>query len=355
MPRLPSEVGGYRLGAKVGSGSFGDVYRGRRGVKEVAIKLEPAGGNVKPRLLGEAEYACKLADCDGIPRVYWSGTVGKYNAMVMELLGPSMWEQFQRYNKRFSITTVLMCADQMIARLQHVHSKGIVHRDIKPHNFLIGRGKNACRIYLVDFGLSKSYLSPKTGLHIPYKDGRTGLTGTARYTSISNHLGVEPTRRDDLEGVGYVLVHMAKGTLPWMGIKAENKKIRNERIKAMKMAITVEELCQDLPWELAEYIRICRTVSFDAEPPYGQLRGLIRGALERLSGRNAVFDWWSEPNSSEEEEEEEEESERSTSSSCLSSASTSSSTRATLSGKERKRRRGRSDGESRKRPKVERR
>lgn len=290
-PRLPREVGGYRLGRQLGSGSFGEVYHGRRGSEEVAIKLERSSCR-RSQLIHEWKLYSTLAGGTGIPQVYWYGTVGKYNAMVMELLGPSLEDLFRRCCSRFSVKTALMCADQMLQRLQHVHARGVVHRDIKPNNFLVGRGEHANQIYIVDFGLSKTYLDRKTRQHVPYRDGRKGLTGTARYTSIGNHLGVELTRRDDLEGLGYVLLRMLRGTLPWQGIKAETKQLRNDRIKAKKVATTIEELCDGVPEELAEYLATCRNLEFDEEPPYDDLRNLMREALMNRGYKyDLAYDW----------------------------------------------------------------
>lgn len=295
MVRVPREVAGYKVGAKIGSGSFGDVYSGRgRNGEEVAIKLEKPSKD-RAQLLHEWKLYSSLAGGVGIPRVYWFGVAGKFNALVMELLGPSLEDLFKRQDKRFSPKTVMMLADQMIQQLQFVHSRGIVHRDIKPNNFLIGRGNNARQIYIVDFGLSKTYLS-KTGQHVSYKDGRTGLTGTARYTSISNHQGIELARRDDMEGLGYVLVRMLTGTLPWQGIKAETKPKRNELIKVKKIETTLEELCTGLPGgcdrEFVEYIATCRNLGFYDVPPYDAFRGLFRSVLARGNHENdMVFDW----------------------------------------------------------------
>merc|ERR1712070_37344 len=212
--------------------------------------------------------------------------------MGMELLGPSLEELMRRCDHIFSPKTVLMCADQMTQRLQHVHSKGILHRDIKPNNFLVGRGENATQIYLVDFGLSKYYIDQETQKHVPYRTGRKGLTGTARYTSIGNHLGIEPSRRDDLQGLCYVLLRMARGSLPWQGIKAPTKKERNERILMKKVRTLPEELCRGLPEELLEYHRALTGLQFTEQPPYDHLQHLIRSALKRRNYEyDLVFDW----------------------------------------------------------------
>jgi len=290
-PRVPSEVGGYRLGRQLGSGSFGEVYYGRRGHEEVAIKLERISSK-RSQLAHEWKLYTSLAGGVGIPRVYWHGQVGKYNCMVMEMLGLSLEDLFKRRDKQFSLKTVLMCADQMISRLQHCHSVGIVHRDIKPNNFLIGRGSDCSMVYLVDFGLSKSYVDRATLEHAPYREGRKGLTGTARYTSINNHMGVELSRRDDLEGLGYVLLRMLQGTLPWQGIKGETKELRNERIRDKKMSVSVSELCAGIPEEFAAYLTMCRSLSYEDTPPYDALRRLFRSCLhQRRYELDFVFDW----------------------------------------------------------------
>jgi casein kinase 1 len=138
----------------------------------------------------------------------------------MELLGPSLENLSGQLGKRFSLKTTLMLADRMLRRIEYVHSKGFVHRDIKPDNFLMGTGSKSAKLYLIDFGLSKRYIS--NGKHIKYEEGKA-LTGTARYASLNTHLGIEPTRRDDLESLFFCLTYFVLGVLPWQNLKAENK------------------------------------------------------------------------------------------------------------------------------------
>ena len=217
-------VGGkYRLGKKLGSGSFGDIYLGtnRETSEEVAIKLERVGSKC-PKLLVEAKLYRILAGGVGIPNVFWYGVEGEFNAMVLDLLGPSLEDVFHSHGREFSLKTVLMCADQMLTRIEYVHTKNFLHRDVKPDNFLLGLGEKATQIHLIDFGLAKMYQSRYTKEHIPCREGKS-LTGTARYVSVNTHLGIEQSRRDDLEALGYVLIYFLRGSLPWQGLRGNSK------------------------------------------------------------------------------------------------------------------------------------
>jgi serine/threonine protein kinase len=127
-----------------------------------------------------------------------------------------------------------------------MHSRHLIHRDIKPDNFLIGMGKNKNQIYVIDFGLAKRFRDPKSGDHIPYKDGKS-MNGTARYASIYTHLGIEQSRRDDLEAIGYVLMYLLLGALPWQGIKAKTQREKYQKIMEKKISTSLEELCKDFP------------------------------------------------------------------------------------------------------------
>ena len=207
----------YELSTKLGSGAFGEVFLGyeKETKREYAIKVEPADAK-HPQVQHEAKLYRLLEDGLGTPKVYWIGptTQGNHVAMVMDLLGPSLEDLFNYCHRKFSLHTVLMLADQMIQRIEYLHSRGFLHRDIKPDNYLIGIGKRQHYIYVVDFGLAKRYKDPRTEDHIPFRNDKS-LTGTARYASLNTHNGMEQARRDDLECLGYVLIYFMRGNLPW--------------------------------------------------------------------------------------------------------------------------------------------
>ena len=168
----------------------------------------------------------------------------------------------------------------MIQRIKVVHEERIIHRDIKPDNFLVGGNENTKNtIYIIDFGLAKCYKS-SDGEHIPFRDGKN-LTGTARYASINTHIGYEQSRRDDLETIGHVLLYFLKGTLPWQGLPGRSKQEKYANIKKKKKEVTVEELCKDQPEEFREFMHYCRGLSFTQDPDYSYIIGLFESCMKR--------------------------------------------------------------------------
>lgn len=292
MAELRLGGGRYRVGRRLGSGSFGEVFCGADAQtgEEVAIKIEPVSAR-HACLAHEARLYKALAGADGVPKVHWFGSEGDYHVMVIDLLGPSLEDLFESNGRKFHLKTVLLLADQLIQRLQCIHAKGLIHRDIKPDNFLVGLGPNAHKVFAIDFGLSKRYRDSRTQQHIPYREGKS-LTGTARYVSINTHQGREQSRRDDLESVGYMLVYFLKGNLPWQGFKAETKQERYSLIRAKKECTKIEELCTCLPSEFAAYLEYCRGLQFEERPDYAYLRRLFRDVYLREGFQyDFVFDW----------------------------------------------------------------
>ncbi|XP_076945300.1 casein kinase 1-like protein 9 isoform X1 [Bidens hawaiensis] len=290
---MDSIVGGkFKLGRKIGSGSFGELYLGVNihSGEEVAVKLEPVKTR-HPQLHYESKIYRLLQGGTGIPSLKWFGVDGEYNIMVIDLLGPSLEDLFNYCNRKFSLKTVLMLADQLLNRVEYMHARSFLHRDLKPDNFLMGLGRKANQVYAIDFGLAKKYRDLQTHKHIPYRENKN-LTGTARYASVNTHLGVEQSRRDDLESLGYVLMYFIRGSLPWQGLKAGNKKQKYDRISEKKVLTPVEVLCKSYPSEFISYFHYCRSLRFEDKPDYSYLKRLFRDLFIREGYQfDYIFDW----------------------------------------------------------------
>lgn len=304
----------FVLLTEIGKGAFGQIFLSfdvRENV-EVAIKKEIKRFQKFPKLKIEAKVYQSLLniqqgqditgskvlgqdDAQGVPKFYGMGELADCYYLIMEFLGPNLIELFNFCGtKKFTISTVCLIALQMLNRIENIHKHHYLHRDIKPENFLIGTEEKTNVIFLVDFGLSKRYKNSKNHQHIPYREGRM-LVGTARYVSINTHLGIEQSRRDDLESIGYVLVFFLKGSLPWQGLKVGNDKY--QRIMDKKLQIPTEILCYGLPDEIVHYLNYVKSLRFEDRPDYDYLRSLfikLLGTCTSLFGLTKEylrFDW----------------------------------------------------------------
>ncbi|KAI9508292.1 kinase-like protein [Russula earlei] len=286
----------YRVGKKIGEGSFGVIFEGTS-----PLPLEPRKAEA-PQLRDECRSYRILNGCLGIPQIYHFGQEGLHNILVIDLLGPSLEDLFDMCGRKFTIKTVCMSARQMarlmsdpwqITRVQTIHEKNLIYRDIKPDNFLVGRPgtKAANVIHVVDFGMAKQYRDPKTKQHIPYRE-RKSLSGTARYMSINTHLGREQSRRDDLESLGHVFMYFLRGSLPWQGLKAATNKQKYEKIGEKKQSTAIKELCEGFPEEFGIYLNYVRKLGFEETPDYDFLRELFAKMMKNNNDLDdGVYDW----------------------------------------------------------------
>jgi casein kinase 1 len=292
---------------QLGKGGFGQLYLGRN-IREntlIAIKVEE---QVQRSHLTMEFQILKELQGEGIPKVYRLHNGHKHNYLLMQLLGKSLDKLFSDTNRKFSIKTVSQIGYQMVQRIEYVHSKGYIHRDIKPGNFLIGKNLDCKKIYIIDFGLSKKYID-KNNNHILYKEGK-GLTGTARYVSLNTHYGIEQSRRDDMEGIAYNLIYFAKGKLPWQGVKTKNKKEKHKKIMEFKEEYIPEKLCDGLPEEFPTLLKYARKLDFDEKPDYKNIKIMFKQLIISMNQEmDWKFDWEKKINEMEEEEAEEEKDE----------------------------------------------
>jgi serine/threonine protein kinase len=288
----------YRIGETLGEGTFGVVYAGMNieTDTDVAIKIEDTACDRKASILHlEIQAYRKLQGVGGalpgFPRIRWTGWCNAGRVLVMDRLGDNLETLFNHCGRVFSTSTLLQIADQVLRRIECLHDVSLLHRDIKPENFLMGADEASSLVYLVDLGLVKQYRDDTTHCHILYREGKH-MTGTPRYASINTHLGIEQSRRDDLEAIGYMLLYFVRGRLPWQGLSAATRQKKYDRIMEVKLATSVARLCAGLPEEFVTYFEYVRALRFADRPHYRYLRGLFRQVADREGVvYDGVFDW----------------------------------------------------------------
>lgn len=276
----------FRVGAKIGSGSYGQIRLGTniRTGQVVAIKFESI--NSDRQLHNEYQCYSILLERKGFPIVHFFGRYDdQYEVLVMERLARNLDTLFEDCGRKFTLKSLIFIALQLLKRFETIHTSRIIYRDVKPENFMLGTNTNT--IFIIDFGLSTIMTdSNRIG------QSTNELIGTSRYMSINAHQCKAQSRRDDLESIGYVFVYFLRGKLPWSGLKANNFKEHNQMIVDRKRSISPEELCDGHPHEFLYYLKYVRSLDFDSIPNYEKLRNMFkrRFHLEQFSD-DGIYDW----------------------------------------------------------------
>ena len=286
----------YMLIDKIGRGAFGDVYNGMNiyTKEKVAIKLEERKNSQNP--LEQEAFILYNLKGPGIPEIKAFGRNKKHNILVQSLLGNSLNDIFNSNKKKFTVKDICNIGIQMLERIEYIHSKNYIHRDIKPQNFLIGKDNNGENIiYLIDFGLAKKYRSSR-GNHVKYSI-KNQITGTPNFCSLNAMKGVEQSRRDDLESLCYIIIYFFKGFLPWKGLTSGSIIERFNNILDMKKSIKISSLCEGLPNEISELFKYVKKLGFSEKPNYNYMKKLFLSILNKngLSNDNK-FSWIKEIN-----------------------------------------------------------
>ena len=266
----------FSVGKLIHKSDVSLIYEGKNELTQEPVAMKFEKNWSKFELLESEAYLLLLLKGLGIPRVISFGKIKNYKVLVEELLGKTIYLIWsKKINEKNKLNDICLTAIQCINRLEYIHSRNIIHRDIKPFNFVFGR-KDPNLIYIIDFGISRKYRSSKTGNHIRYRKLNT-INGSMRYMSINCNKGYEQSRRDDLESLGYMLIFLIKKNLPWMKIEKQNLEPKKKFLKicSIKSSIKPEELCSGLPKEFSQYIEYCQKLRFEQTPNYNYLRNLF--------------------------------------------------------------------------------
>ena len=283
----------YIIKQKIGKGSFGEVFIGLNRATNTIVAIKMENTDKKYILAHEYEIYKELSASRvalKIPKIFWYGTVGNNQVIVMEYLGNSLEFFLQKCNGKFTLKTTLMLGIQMFEQLKNLHDNCYIHRDIKPENFLMGIGGGKSYVYLIDFGLAKRYKS-KEHVHLKCTTDKK-LIGTARYASVNSHNGIEQSRRDDLESLMYLLIYFLKGHLPWQGISTTDRDVKYTKIGELKETIPIDRLCEGVPKELHNFLSHVKSLEFKNKPDYKYLHTQLTSMFTRIGySFDYIYDW----------------------------------------------------------------
>ena len=281
---------------KLGGGAFGKIYRCiNNKTKELyACKIEKP--NIEnPQLSNEYKILSLLKNLQFFPKCYKFCNSPHGYILILDHLGANLGVIMSKLpNKKYSMKSTLMIMSQCIERLKEIHEKGIIHRDMKPENLVIGYKGKEKNIYLIDFGLSRLISTDKKSQNASIIKKEKIVVGTVRYISMNAHLGNEQYKKDDLESLAYIMVYFIKGELPWQNIKAKSRKEKYSAIFRIKKNSVPNELCEFLPEEMKTFVNYIINLNNNKKPDYAKLTNLINNLMQKYSYSNDLqFDWYS--------------------------------------------------------------
>ena len=280
----------------IGIGAFSKIYSAIRiSDKAVfAIKTEKKSA-FKNHLKNEAYNLLTLRDGIGIPKLISYGNNKKYEILIETLLDKSLKDIFIEQKKPCNLIDLCLIAIQSIERLEFIHYKNLIYRDVKPENIMIGL-KDPNIIYIIDFGLCQKYRSSKTGKHIQFKETKK-FNGTLIYASSYVLQGKESSRRDDLISLAYTLIFLYKRNLPWESNWDKLNKIKYLHIINSKETFDFGQLLVNLPKEMIDFLKYTQNLRFEQDPDYAYMKGCFQNILAKMNlNMNKINFSWINPN-----------------------------------------------------------
>ena len=282
----------YEVRKKCGKTSTINIYEGveKENNKPIIIKIEKMKSKSDKKLFLEDEaYNLYSFKGFGIPALIKLGKRNNNIVLIEEKKGKSLYELFMENNKKFSLNEICLIGIQCIERLEWIHSKCYVHRNIKPENFVIGLDDPHV-IYLQNFYLCQKYKSSKTNQHIKLEFTKE-IVGTERYGSINSLRGLVQSRKDDLESLCYMLIYFFLGKLPWQGIRTQNQAVKYEILLKMKKNFKIE-MYNKIPKDFCTLFKYVKNLKFNQEPKYNLMIKLLQNILdENQLFNNKQFHW----------------------------------------------------------------
>ena len=277
-------AGKYNRVQFIGQGNFGRVFLAQNinNGEHVALKVDTSVN--RGLLHNEKNIFTFLKDLKGIPKLLDFGDEEEYSFMVMQLLGQSIEDRFIESQKKFHIEDFFEYIRQILSIIENIHSRNVIHRDIKPRQILFGPLSKQDTLYLVDFGISMKY---KDEEHIEYKED-CGFAGTSNYCSLYTHKGIQQSRRDDLESYCYVVAYFYTGTLPWF-----NSAKNTQEISEIKQKLTGKELFGAGTKDLIDIFKYVKQLKFEDEIDYNYIRDKFKRLESRFTGESHILKQYS--------------------------------------------------------------
>jgi serine/threonine protein kinase len=255
-----------------------------------AVKLEKKKEKYESTLLNEMKIYGKIDGNEkkGIPKIYDLGKTDDYYYIIMKLYHKNIDDLKSDAGSSFSLRTTLQLGINIFKILERLHSQNIIHRDIKPENIMVDKKNN---VYLIDYGLAKKFTN-LNNQKLFKKEASKSRCGTVRYMSIGCHQKTRLSRKDDLLSLGYVLIYLYVGNLPWQGLDISDRKEKDSAVSEIKQYYGYKKLCETLPIFFKNYFNEIEQLSQSDKPNYSKIKQFFKKELYSESFHQKIdYDW----------------------------------------------------------------